>query len=88
MNFLAEYVEIVVLGICMCVGYVMKHSINAFPNKYIPLVMAILGVILNVWVNQGTFNPEVLLGGLLSGLAATGVHQTVKYFRKGEDEEW
>lgn len=84
-EFLTEYVEVVVLGICLCVGYVIKHSINVIPNKYIPLIMAVLGVILNVWVHQGLFSPEILLGGLASGLASTGLHQLVKHLRKGDD---
>lgn len=84
-EFLTEYVEVVVLGICLCIGYVIKHSINAIPNKFIPLVMAVLGVLLNIWVHSGVFNPEILLGGLVSGLASTGVHQLVKHLKKGDE---
>jgi hypothetical protein len=37
--------------------------------------MGILGVILNSWVNAWMFTPDVLLGGLASGLAATGAFE-------------
>lgn len=80
----AGYINIVVLGICLCTGYIIKHSIPIIDNKYIPLILAILGVVLNVWVHQWTFSPDILLGGLVSGLAATGIHQLVKHLR-GKD---
>ena len=39
--------------------------------------MALLGCALNVWVSGG-ISPEVILGGLFSGLASTGLHQAFK----------
>ena len=76
-DFLNDYVILLVLGICLCVGYVIKTSVPKLDNKYIPLIMAILGVVLNVWINM-SFSPEILLGGLFSGLASTGLHQAFK----------
>lgn len=84
-DFLADYVVVVVLGICLSVGYVIKNSFDNIPNKYIPLIMALLGVVVNVWVHQWAFSPEILLGGLASGLAATGTHQLLKQLRKGDE---
>ena len=63
------------VGVCLCVGYIIKKSVSFIPNKFIPLIMGILGVILNVWLNAFAFTPEILLGGLFSGLASTGLHQ-------------
>lgn len=85
LEFLADYIVVVVLGICLSVGYVIKHSFDNIPNKYIPLIIALLGVVLNVWVHQWAFSPEILLGGLASGLAATGAHQIVKQLKKGDE---
>jgi TctA family transporter len=78
MEFLSRYVVLVVLGICLCLGYIIKHSITIIPNKYIPLIMAITGIILNVWINRWSFTPEILLGGLASGLASTGTYEMVR----------
>lgn len=78
MEFLSRYVVLVVLAICLCLGYIIKHSISVVPNKYIPLIMGIVGVILNLWINGWSFTPEVLLGGLASGLASTGTHELVR----------
>lgn len=81
MEFLNDYLVLIVLGICLCVGYVIKHAIPTEKiNKFIPLIMAILGVVLNVWISGFEFTPEVLLGGLASGLASTGMHQAFKQF--------
>ena len=78
MEILSQFVVAIVMAICLAVGYVIKHSLNFLPNKYIPLVMAVLGTMLNVWVNAWAFTPEILLGGLASGLAATGAFELAR----------
>lgn len=85
MEFLNNFIVAIVVGICLCVGYVIKHLIPTNKvNRYIPLVMAVLGVCLNVWLNFA-ITPEVLLGGLVSGLASTGLHQLfTKFIEKKE----
>ena len=77
MEVLSNYVVAITMAICLAIGYLIKHSLNFIPNKYIPLILAIIGIGVNVWVNQ-TFTPEILLGGLASGLAATGAFEAVK----------
>jgi hypothetical protein len=49
--------------------------------------MAVLGVVINAWVNGFAFTPEILLGGLASGLASTGMHQVFKQFIEKKDGE-
>lgn len=78
MGDLSQYVVVIVLSICLCLGYVIKHSVTFIPNKYIPLIMAIVGIILNVWISGWKFTPEILLGGLASGLASTGAFELVR----------
>lgn len=84
MEILTQYVVVAIVAICMAIGYVIKHSLSFIPNKYIPLIMAVLGVVLNVWMNGWIFTPEVLLGGLASGLASTGAFELVKNITKKE----
>ena len=74
LTFLNDYLVLVIVGICLCIGYVIKTSITKIDNKYIPLIMAVLGVVLNVWLTHG-ISPDVILGGMFSGLASTGMHQ-------------
>lgn len=78
MEILSQYVVLVILAICLCLGYIMKHSLKFINNDYIPLILGVIGVILNVWLNAGVFTPEILLGGLASGLASTGAFEFVK----------
>lgn len=86
MEFLSDYIVLIVVGICLCVGYVLKNIIPTDKvNKFIPLIMLILGVIVNVWLNQFAFTPEILLGGMASGLASTGMHQLFKQFISGDN---
>ena len=86
MEFMNDYLVVLVVGVCLCVGYIIKNVVPSDKvNKFIPLIMAVLGVVLNVWIHT-SFTPEILLGGLISGLSSTGMHQTFKQFieRKGE----
>ena len=74
-GFLTEYAIPLIVGICICVGYIIKNLVPSDGiNRFIPLIMGILGVLLNFWVNQ-QFTAEVLLGGLFSGLASTGLYE-------------
>ena len=82
-TFLNDYVVLVVVGICLCIGYVLKNSFPKLDNKYIPLVMAILGVVLNVWISK-EITPDILLAGMISGLSSTGLHQTLKNIIGGD----
>ena len=80
LTFVNEYAVPIIVGICLCVGYMLKHVVATDAiNKYIPVIMGVLGVGLNIWINAGV-TPEVLLGGLFSGLASTGLHQAFKQF--------
>ena len=88
MEFLNDYMVLVVIGICLCVGYVLKHVVpTEAVNRYIPLIMAVLGVVLNMWVNAFAFSPEILLSGMASGLASTGMHQIFKQFLGKHDKD-
>lgn len=75
-SVLTQYFSIIVVGICLCVGYVIKNSLDFIPNKYIPLIMLVLGTITNILMNLSMgINAEVILTGMFSGLASTGLHQ-------------
>ena len=86
MEFLNDYIVLLVVGICLCVGYVIKHVVpSEGVNRFIPLIMAVLGVLINTWLNGWMITPEVLLGGLASGLASTGMHQLFTQFINRDD---
>ena len=86
MEFLNEYSIPVIVGICLCVGFILKNLVTTDKiNKFIPLIVAVIGVVANAWLNTWTITPEILLSGMFSGLASTGMHQLFKQFiEKGE----
>lgn len=86
MEFLNEYMLPVVLGICLCVGYIVKQWVSDIDNKYIPTIVAVIGVILSVWISNWNITPEIILSGLISGLSSTGLHQIFKQFIENKSE--
>ena len=66
--------------------YLIKSSLDFIPNKYIPLIMAVLGVITNILIKKG-IDANIFLGGMFSGLASTGLHQTFKNLIKNSGQE-
>ena len=77
LSVISNYLVVAVILVCCCIGYVIKTSLDYIPNKYIPLIMACIGVVLNYFI-AGCFNVNVLLGGMLSGLSSVGLHQAFK----------
>ena len=77
MEMFATYIVPVIVGICLIVGYLIKNFTGA-DNRFIPVVVTVLGVALAVWINWPAVTPEIILGGAVSGLASTGMHQMFK----------
>ena len=83
MEQFANYAIPVIVGICMCVGYIIKHLIPTDKiNRFIPLIVGVLGVLLNMWLKFG-ISPEILLEGLVSGLSSTGLYELVDKLGRG-----
>ena len=80
MEFLNDFMMPVVLGICLCVGFVVKKWIKDVDNKFIPTIVAVLGIVLSMWINSWHITPEVVLSGLISGLASTGMYELFAQF--------
>lgn len=78
LSFLTEFVNLIILGICLCIGYVIKNSLDFIPNKYIPLIMLVLGTTISVITNLNDINSSVILTGMISGLASTGLYELFK----------
>lgn len=83
LTILTSFTNILIVGICLCTGYIIKHSLDFVPNKYIPLIMACLGLALSICTNLDKITLEVILTGLFSGLASTGLHEAFKNLIKG-----
>lgn len=87
MEFLLDYVVIIVALTCWCVGYILKNIVPGEKvNRFIPLIMGCLGIFLNIWICGWHISPEILLGGLASGLASTGAHELFKHLIPGKGD--
>lgn len=75
LGFLTEYYIPIVVVACLIVGYVIKNSLDFIPNKYIPLILTILGAVVGCIANSA-INLNTIVYGAFSGLASTGLHQT------------
>ena len=80
LSFLMEYINLVTLGICLCVGFSIKYAkiFDWLGNQYIPLTMLILGSVINILINIPNINATVVLGGMISGLASTGLYEMMR----------
>ena len=79
-SFLLDYVNVLTLGICLCIGFALKYAeiFEWIGNKYIPLSMLVLGTIINILINWPGINAAVVLGGMISGLASTGLYEMMR----------
>lgn len=82
---LTTYAVPVIMAICWCIGFIVKKWVKDVDNKYIPTIVALLGILLNVWMNGWLFTPEIILGGLASGLGSTGINELVTQYTKSEE---
>jgi hypothetical protein len=87
MEILQQFIVLPIMAICLCLGYIIKHSLDFIPNKYIPLIIGVCGLALNIFAQGGQFSIDIMLGGLASGLASTGAFEIVKNVMKKEEEK-
>ena len=71
-----EYISPVIVAVCFCIGYVIKSSLDFIDNRYIPIVVATVGMTSSIW--QDGINPKSIAIGLVSGLASTGAFELIR----------
>ena len=77
LDFLTNMQIPVVFGICLIVGFILKKFIKDLDNKFIPLILAVLGAAL-ACVAQGGITLETILPRMFSGMSSTVFHQIFK----------
>lgn len=76
----------VITAACLCIGYVMKRWLPT-DNKWIPTVLLVLGAASGLILFGADY--EGIVKGMVSGLAAVGLHQAFYQHLKlpmGDDE--
>ena len=85
-SVLTQYVDILIVGICLSIGFVVKKWIKDVDNKFIPTIVAILGLILKIAFNLGNgITLEIIFSGLFSGLASTGIYEAFRNLIGGNE---
>lgn len=79
-----EYCAPIIMLACLTIGYVIK-KIDYIPNKFIPLIMFVLGSIFG-FINKG-FSFESFVIGSVSGVASTGFYELFKQLIEHEDDD-
>ncbi len=84
-SILNEHFVLVVMVACLVVGYIIKHAtfLTWIPNSDIPVVLAVVGAVLNAIVSN--LSVESVVYGAVMGLASTGLHQGFKSFVEGKN---
>ena len=84
---LTQYFVLLVVVASLIVGYIIKHAtfLKWIPNNDIPVVLAVVGLVLNLLVSGLSIESAVY--GALMGLASTGLHQGFKKWVENTNEE-
>ena len=76
----------VITAACLCIGFVMKRWLPT-DDKWIPTVLLVIGALSGLILFGADY--EGIVKGMVSGLAAVGLHQAFKQHLKlpmGDDE--
>lgn len=81
MDFITQYISVIALVAALCVGFILKNLVpNDEVNKFIPLIAAVVGLVICLWEADFIATPEVVVMGVVSGLASTGLYEAFKNF--------
>ena len=78
-EFLEDLIVPVIMAICLCLGFMIK-GFEKIPNKWIPVILSLVGLVCSLWESWGHITLGAIAGGLASGLAACGAYDTYKHF--------
>lgn len=78
-SYLLNFIDPIIMGICLATGYALKNAFEKFPNKFIPLTAMTLGMILSIVLNWKVgITADIILGGMVSGLSSTGLYEMLR----------
>lgn len=83
-DFIDGMIMPIITAACLCIGFVMKKWMPT-DDKWIPTVLLILGAISGLILFGVDY--EGIVKGMVSGLAAVGLHQVFKQHLKIETEQ-
>lgn len=79
-----NYFVLSVVLACLIVGYIIKKWVKDVDNKYIPTIVTVVGMLLNLAVSGVSIESAIF--GAFMGLASTGLHQAFKQYIEKDKE--
>ena len=83
-DFIDGMIMPIITAACLCIGFVMKKWMPT-DDKWIPTVLLVIGAISGLILFGVDY--EGIVKGMVSGLAAVGLHQVFKQHLKIEAEQ-
>ena len=83
-DFIDGMIMPIITAACLCIGFVMKKWMPT-DDKWIPTVLLIIGAISGLILFGVDY--EGIVKGMVSGLAAVGLHQVFKQHMKLEIQD-
>ena len=83
-DFIDELIMPIITAACLCIGFVMKKWLPT-DDKWIPTVLLIIGAVSGLILFGADY--EGIVKGMVSGLAAVGLHQVFKQHLKIEVQD-
>ena len=74
--------RIILIPVLIIIGWFIKNT-RIIPDKYIPLILLLVSILLSLWVEMGITVQAVIQGILVAGAAVLG-HQIQKQLQKDE----
>lgn len=78
---MTELLTQLIVPVIVLACYVIAELIKVFTpvnDVWLPIIVAVAGIFFSVWYNDWTITFPVFVTGLLSGAAATWLHELVK----------
>lgn len=72
-----------VVAALMLVGGILKNALPKFPNRMIPLVILVLGVVAYLTLTAGWGDPIQWIAAIVAAATAVGAHSGVKNTMEG-----
>ena len=83
-DFIDGMIMPIITAACLCIGFVMKKWMPT-DDKWIPTVLLVIGAISGLILFGVDY--EGIVKGMVSGLAAVGLHQVFKQHLKIDDTQ-
>lgn len=83
-EFIDGMIMPIITAACLCIGYVMKKWLPT-DDKWIPTVLLVIGALSGLVLFGVDY--EGIVKGMVSGLAAVGLHQVFKQHMKLEIQD-